>query len=262
MKALFQSELRKLIYLRANWLLLIWSGVFAALGTVAPIVVLNSDSEDIGMGFSGTSTPEGINAVFANAAGGYLFALIMGILIMTNEFRHGTAVGTFLVTPKRSTVLVAKLIAAALAGLIVQIFSFLIALSSGLIALTFYEPHAPVTGDLIWKVFRASALSGIVLGIVGVGLGALVKNQVAAVTGAVIWTLIVEGLVVAFVESIGKYLPAGAITGLVDLDFGTNDFNFSIENYLSPGPAILVLLAYAAVFSLVAMRTTLRRDLD
>lgn len=262
MKALIQSELRKLIYLRANWLLLIWSGVFASLGTVAPIFVLNSETRGMRMGFSGTSTPEGINAVFANAAGGYLFALIMGILIMTNEFRHGTAVGTFLVTPKRTTVLVAKLITAALAGLIVQIFSFLIALSSGLVALTFYEPHAPVTGELIWKVFRASALSGIVLGIVGVGFGALVKNQVAAVTGAVIWTLIVEGLVVAFVESIGKYLPAGAITGLVDLDFGSNDFNFSIENYLSPGPATLVLLGYAAVFSLVAMRTTLRRDLD
>jgi hypothetical protein len=116
--------------------------------------------------------------------------------------------------------------------------------------------------ELLWKVFRASALSGLVLGIVGVGLGALVKNQVAAVTGAVIWTLIVEGLIVAFVESIGKYLPAGAITGLVDVDFGENDYNFTIDNYLTPGPAILVLLAYAAVFSLLAMRTTLRRDLD
>ena len=262
MKNLLQSELRKLIYLRSNWLLLLWSGLFAALGTVAPILVLNSESRGMGMGFSGTNTPEGINAVFANASGGYLFALIMGILIMTNEFRHGTAVGTFLVTPKRSTVLVAKLIAAAIAGLVVQIFSFLVAISAGVIALGFYEPHAPVTSELLWKIFRASVLSGIVLGIVGVGLGALVKNQIAAVTGAVIWTLIVEGLVVAFVESIGKYLPAGAITGLVDLDFGANDFNFSIENYLSPLPATLVLLGYAAMFSLVAMRTTLRRDLD
>ena len=262
MKNLLQSELRKLIYLRSNWLLLLWSGLFAALGTVAPILVLNSESRGMGMGFSGTNTPEGINAVFANAAGGYLFALIMGILIMTNEFRHGTAVGTFLVTPKRSTVLVAKLIAAAIAGLVVQIFSFLIATSAGVIALGFFEPHAPVTSELLWKIFRASVLSGIVLGIVGVGLGALVKNQIAAVTGAVIWTLIAEGLVVAFVESIGKYLPAGAITGLVDLDFGANDFNFSIENYLSPLPATLVLLGYAAMFSLVAMRTTLRRDLD
>ncbi len=259
---LLQSELRKLIYLRSNWLLLIWSGLFAALGTVAPIVVLNSESRGAAMGFSGTSTPEGINAVFANAAGGYLFALIMGILIMTNEFRHGTAVGTFLVTPKRSTVLVAKLIAAAIAGLVVQVFSFLVAVGSGVIALGFYEPHAPVTSELLWKIFRASVLSGVVLGIVGVGLGALVKNQIAAVTGAVIWTLIVEGLVVAFVESIGKYLPAGAITGLVDLDFGSNDFNFSIENYLSPLPATLVLLGYAAAFSLIAVRTTLRRDLD
>lgn len=262
MKNLLQSELRKLIYLRSNWLLLLWSGLFAALGTVAPILVLNSESREMGMGFSGTNTPEGINAVFANAAGGYLFALIMGILIMTNEFRHGTAVGTFLVTPKRSTVLVAKLIAAAIAGLVVQLFSFLIATSAGVIALGFFEPHAPVTSELLWKIFRASVLSGIVLGIVGVGLGALVKNQIAAVTGAVIWTLIVEGLVVAFVESVGKYLPAGAITGLVDLDFGANDFNFTIENYLSPFMATLVLLGYAALFSLVAVRTTLRRDLD
>lgn len=262
MKDLLQSEIRKLIYLRANWLLLLWSGLFAGLGTVAPILVLNSESRGMGMGFSGTNTPEGINAVFANAAGGYLFALIMGILIMTNEFRHGTAVGTFLVTPKRSTVLVAKIIAASIAGLVVQVFSYLFAVTSGLIALNFFEPHAPVTNELLWKVFRACVLSGLVLGIVGVGLGALVKNQVAAVTGAVIWTLIVEGLVVAFVESVGKYLPAGAITGLVDLDFGNNDFNFAIDNYLSPGPATLVLLGYAALFSIVALRTTLRRDLD
>ena len=262
MKNLLQSELRKLIYLRANWLLLLWSGLFAALGTVAPIMVLNSEERGMGMGFSGTNTPEGINAVFANAAGGYLFALIMGILIITNEFRHGTAVGTFLVTPRRSTVLYAKLIAACIAGLVVQVFSYLMAISSGFIALNFFEPHAPVPMELLWKVFRASVLSGLVLGIVGVGLGALIKNQVAAVTGAVIWTLIVEGLVVAFVESVGRYLPAGAITGLVDVDFGKNDFNFSIENYLSPGPAILVLLGYAALFSLIALRTTLRRDLD
>ena len=59
-----------------------------------------------------------------------------------------------------------------------------------------------------------------------------------------------------------KYLPAGAITGLVDVDFGKNDFNFTIDNYLSPGPAILVLLMYAAIFSTLALRTTLRRDLD
>ena len=262
MSALLKSELRKLIYLRANWLLLLWSGLFAALGTVAPILVLNSDSGPGRGVFSGTETPEGINAVFANAAGGYLFALILGILIMTNEYRHGTAVGTFLVTPKRSTVLVAKLIAASLAGLVIQLFSFIFAITSGFIALTFFEPHAPVPAELLFKVFRASAISGLVLGIVGVGLGALVKNQIAAVTGAVIWTLIVEGLVVAFAESIGKYLPAGAITGLVDVDFGENDFNLSIENYLTPGPATLVLLGYAALFSLIAMRTTLRRDLD
>ena len=58
MKNLLQSELRKLVYLRANWLLLLWSGLFAALGTVAPIMVLNSEERGMGMGFSGTNTPE------------------------------------------------------------------------------------------------------------------------------------------------------------------------------------------------------------
>jgi len=262
MKNLLQSELRKLIYLRSNWLLLLWSGLFAALGTVAPILVLNSESRGMGMGFSGTNTPEGINAVFANAAGGYLFALIMGILIMTNEFRLGTATYTIIDIQFILTTIIVLFEHYLFSLFLKPIFSFLIATSAGVIALGFFEPHAPVTSELLWKNFRASVLSGIVLGIVGVGLGALVKNQIAAVTGAVIWTLIVEGLVVAFVESIGKYLPAGAITGLVDLDFGANDFNFSIENYLSPLPATLVLLGYAAMFSLVAMRTTLRRDLD
>ena len=49
MKHLLQSEIRKLIYLRSNWLLLLWSGLFAALGTVAPIVVLNSEDRGMGM---------------------------------------------------------------------------------------------------------------------------------------------------------------------------------------------------------------------
>ena len=63
MSALLKSELRKLIYLRANWLLLLWSGLFAALGTVAPILVLNSDNGPGRGVFSGTETQEGINEI-------------------------------------------------------------------------------------------------------------------------------------------------------------------------------------------------------
>ena len=46
-----------------------------------------------------------------------LAALVLGILGMAWEFRHGTATSTFLVTPVRGRVVAAKLAAAATTGL-------------------------------------------------------------------------------------------------------------------------------------------------
>lgn len=55
-------------------------------------------------------TPEGQRNLFASAAGASTFALLLGIIGVTGEFRHQTATPTFLATPHRGRVIVAKLI--------------------------------------------------------------------------------------------------------------------------------------------------------
>ncbi len=45
---------------------------------------------------------------------GLLFIVILGALVVTNEFFHQTATATFLTTPQRTRVITSKLIAAVL----------------------------------------------------------------------------------------------------------------------------------------------------
>ena len=61
-----------------------------------------------------------------------IFALILGVLGMSGEFRHGTATPTFLVTPHRGRVVAAKVVAHALAGVTLAAASAVVALGIGL----------------------------------------------------------------------------------------------------------------------------------
>jgi hypothetical protein len=259
MNKLFVAELKKVIYLRSTWVFLVSSAAFGALNTSATAFFLGSE-ENFGM--PGVDTVQGVESVYANAVSSYLFALIIGILIMTSEYKHGTAVATFLVSPKRHRVLLAKIAVGATAGFTVQLISYLVGVFAGFITLSFQENVAtPSTSSLLNTLF-ACLISGFVLGIVGVGLGALIKVQVAAITGAVLWTLLVESLIILFFNDIGKYLPGGVITGVLQIEVGgppSLDLEF---NFLSPGASTLLLLGYAILFSGIAALTTLKKDIE
>jgi signal transduction histidine kinase len=61
-----------------------------------------------------------------------LAALLLGVLGMAGEFRHGTAISTFLVTPVRGRVVAAKLAAAAVAGLAMALVAAAVVLAIAL----------------------------------------------------------------------------------------------------------------------------------
>lgn len=91
-------------------------------------------------------------------------------------------------------------------------------------------------------------------GLLGVALGALTRNTVAAIVGAIVWVAVIELVVLQpLVPSLAKLLPTGPGVSLTTIDPGK-------ASLLPPAAAALVLVGWAALISLAATRLTLRRE--
>jgi hypothetical protein len=286
MTRLLRAEVRKL-----------WT-VWSTYVLFAIIVVI-----DLGFGFAiayapggrrgGTAgiVPHGSSQWFVNVFSvldnSRLLALVLGVLIITGEYRHKTVTPTFLAEPRRGRVVTAKLGTAFGGGLLLGVLTMLMGLVLGLI-LVAVKVHSCLTAFSVGGVqqglsqsmcraqhglyFVASSHTmwhdwsriapGVILGtglfaVYGLGLGALLKNQVVAIVVGLGFTLVVEAIVGAIWPSIGEYLPGQSATALEDAARTT----FSISSRLLPwwGGAIM-LVVYGVVLSVVGTLTTLRSD--
>lgn len=256
---LLKSEWRKLIYVRAHWGLLIAAILVALLGTAVTPVILDSNAEAFGLGLD---QPEAIDAVYANAISSYFFAIIIGIMLMSGEFRHGTSVATFLTAPKRGTVLANKLAIAAIGGALVMVIATASGLLGGWVALQFFDNVAEPSSGVFLNTMIAAVVSGAILGIVGVALGTLVRNQMLAITGSLIYLFVIDPILLTLAPEAGKWLPSGLITAMLALDVQAPELGFDTTNYLPALTATIVLLGYGLVFGAIAIATSLRRDIE
>src|SRR5215216_7964974 len=139
-------------------------------------------------------------------------ALLLGILGMSGEFRHQTVTQTFLVTPDRGRVVAAKLVAYPLAGIALALATLAVtaAVAAGWLAAKGITPS--LLDARLGRVVGVALLAAGLCGLVGVGVGALVRNQVAALVGTLVWVLVVEGLLMSLLHapSLGKWLPSAA----------------------------------------------------
>ena len=108
-----------------------------------------------------------------------------------------------------------------------------------------------------------TVLVGVMLGlalyaVVGISIGALIKNQVAAIVIAIIWVLLIEPLVGVFIEGSSKWLPGGALNAAMNV---TTQADLTSTDLLPIWGGALLLLAYAVVFATTALFTTVRRDI-
>jgi hypothetical protein len=80
----------------------------------------------------------------------------------------------------------------------------------------------------------------------------LVRNQVAAVVGVLLWFLLVEGVLppVLRAPTLPRWLPGGATAALTEPG----------GRYLSMWAGGLLLAGYALVLAAIGSRLTLRRD--
>ncbi len=260
---LLKSEFLKLVYQRRTYGLLLAAMAIDVLATAATPYVLSKSKLGIEMSLS---TPTAVDAIYAKSLGGYLFVVIVGVFLMSSEFAHHTAIATFLATPKRIRALGAKLIVAAMFGAVFNLVASAVGLASGAIALSAYNIKV-APDSYIWVDYPASAmLTGAVLAVIGVAIGTLIRNQNLAVSLTMVWLFLVDRLIAFIFPDWGKWLPTGLITSLSDLHIKVGGANSPItidtSSFLDPWPAAGMLLVYGIVFSMAAVLTTLRRDID
>jgi ABC-2 type transport system permease protein len=181
-------------------------------------------------------------------------AAILGILAITTEFRHGTITPSLLVAPWRSRLLTAKLEASLLAGLMLGLLTGLLiaGIVAGFASLRGFDDEA--TGSLVLHMIVGVMVAGGLYATLGLGLGALVRNQVGAIIGLLLYLLLVEPLSTAIPtvgDKIGKY-GIGGTTGALT--------RTSTDNVLHQVPGGLLLAAYAVIFCVAGYVMMGRRD--
>ena len=181
-------------------------------------------------------------------------ALLLGILGITGEFRHHTVTQTFLVTPNRGRVVAAKLVAYPLAGIALALTTMAVtaAVATGWLVAKGMTPS--LLDARLGRVVGVALLGAGLCGLVGVGVGALVRNQVAALVGTLVWVLVVEGLLMSLLNapSLGKWLPSAAATAAISSPGGA---------HLSRLGGTLLLAGYGLALALVGTRLVVRRDI-
>jgi ABC-type transport system involved in multi-copper enzyme maturation permease subunit len=258
---LIKAELMKLFYPRRTYGILLAAIAIAVLGAAFTPYALSK----IGSGMAMPLTnPAAIDSVYSKALAGYIFAVIIGVHTVTSEFNNHTAIATYLAAPKRWQPMLAKISVAAIGGALLNLIATLVGMGSAAYALTFY-PEAVAPASNVWFDFSMVALlTGAVLSLIGVGIGALIRNQNAAVSISFVWLFLIDRLLAVLFVDVGKYLPTGLVTSLMNLKFNYTGPVVSVNtgDYLEPWPATGLLVAYGAVFVLVALFTTNRRDID
>jgi ABC-2 type transport system permease protein len=181
---------------------------------------------------------------------GMLFAGLMGAIAFTAELRYGTIRPTFLVTPRRGPVIAAKLAVSGLAGLLFGLLAEGLMLVAATVAFAARGIENQLTGGDYLQLLLGGAAAAALWAAIGLGVGALVRNQVAAIVGLCVWILLVESTSDGFVPGAARLMPGG-----VGLSLAGN------VDELSIAVATLLLVLYAAAASAAGWLATLRRDI-
>ncbi|MGC1419149.1 MAG: hypothetical protein WA786_03385 [Acidimicrobiales bacterium] len=188
---------------------------------------------------------------FGSIAG--VFAALAGVMLFTSEYRFGTIRPTSLFNPDRVHLFATKVTAGILSGLIFGVIGEGLVFSIGLMILKIRGVSIVMTGTNEIELIVGAIVGAALWGAIGVGVGAIVPNQVGAVISLLAWGFVVENLVFGFLPKIGRFLPVHASDSMMG----------PIENKLLPGNAgTVVVVAWALVLAIAGVALLKRRDVS
>jgi ABC-2 type transport system permease protein len=243
------TEFRKLGTVRSPWLLL-------ALG---PLIVVAGISGLVASG-GNVHDPAMPGRAFAHVGLAAIFTLVFGILAVAGEYSRGTITDTFLSFPARRSVITAKLAAYGAVGAAAGLVSAGVALVVTAAWWSAKGGTLHLSAAETWRTLGGGVAANAALAAIGVGVGALARNLVAAVAGALAWVAVVEGIAGQLIGSgLARWLPLHASESL-DRASTTRGSGLLPGGLLPQWSGGLVLLGYAALFAAAALLITLKRD--
>jgi ABC-2 type transport system permease protein len=243
MTTLIRNEFLKLRTTRGVWLLLI----------AAQVVIVAGVSGAMISGLS-ISDPATSPKLFGHVGLVSLFTLVLGVMAVGGEYRHKTISDTFLATPRRGRVVVAKLAAYTVVGFAYGLVVAATCLAAAAIWFAAKGGSLDLSSSELWRTLGGGIVWNAAFAAVGVGIGALVRNQTAAIAAALVWIALVEGILRQIIGGLGRWLPFASGQSLGRLD------GMSSGGALPQWAGGLVLAGYVALFAIVAVSFTIRRD--
>jgi ABC-2 type transport system permease protein len=238
-----RTELRKLTTIRSPWLLLAAGPVIVVAG-ITGLVLSGANLHD----------PAIQSRAMAHVGLAAVFTLIFGILAVAGEYRHGTITDTFLSFPRRGRVIAAKLAVYGLAGAAAGLVSSAAALAATAAWWAARGGAFHLSAASTWQTLVGGVAANGAFALIGVGLGALIRNVAGATALALAWIALIEGIAGQLIGSgLARWLPFYASEAL-------GRAAITATRLLPQWDGGLVLLGYAAVFAAAAVLVTLRRD--
>ncbi len=269
-----RTEYRKLVTTRMWWVLLLAMAAYMAFLAAIMAFVLTQDPSAGTSPFPGASPEEPAplsatdlaQTVYTLATSlGYVFPVIVGALAMTGEFRHQTITPTLLAEPRRTVVLVAKMLSSVAVGLLFGVVGTLATVGAGAAVLALLGEDPALSEPIVLRSAGLSVLALTVWTVVGVAFGTLLTNQVAVIVVLLAFTQFVEPVLrvvlaqLDWAEGIAKFLPGAAGEAITGASFYAE--SGLAADLLSSVEGLVVLLAYAVVFAVLGRLLTLRRDI-
>lgn len=191
--------------------------------------------------------------------GAYIAAFVLGVLVITTETRYQTITPTLLATPNRWKVVTAKMILCAIVG---AIFSLACIVLTVVMAVPWLKsrhvdgswgPHQVPAGLLgVFVIYILYALFGL-------GFGALVRNQIVAVTVGVLTLVVGQSILLAIpgVRRAYPVFPNGASYAILNPHayFGNGIHLMAVAG------GVIVMLLWALIPAVIGAGYSLNRDI-
>lgn len=253
-------ELLKLSSVRSTWTLGAVGMALTALD--AALIAAQAGSGKL----APLDTGPGLRDVLATTGATLLVSWVLGILVATSEARHRNLARTYLAFPHRGTVLLAKGAAAGCVGACVGAIGAAITVATGLAFAAGHGDPLSLAGTTIARYALGTVVASALLGTLGVVVGSVVRAQLPAVVGVLLWAFFVESILASTAApAAGPYLPFTAATTLAGARLGSGGFGFPNFPTTAPLPffsAAGLVAGIVVLVAAIAIRTSLRADVS